>query len=177
MRPAPAELGSPLAGAIQRFVAHKRALNRRYDTEEQALRLLDRYLVERSFTDLAGVTPDVLSAVSPVRLRPRPKTTRRIPYLFDLPRARRLIEVAAALPDNNKAPQRGPTYAIIFALLYGLGLRVGEVARRQRRQARPPWQRSCGFRPTAVSPETAGTTVRYPTQTVGARRGRSRGSL
>jgi hypothetical protein len=47
MRPAPAELGSPLAGAIQRFVAYKRALNRRYDTEEQDLRLLDRYLVER----------------------------------------------------------------------------------------------------------------------------------
>lgn len=163
MRPAPAELGSPLAGAIQRFVAHKRALNRRYETEEQALRLLDRYLVERSITDLAGVTPDVLSAflssrprsrprsynhllgvarrlfnwmveqetlaVSPVRLRPRRETTRRIPYLFDLPRAHRLIEVAAALPDNNKAPQRGPTYATIFALLYGLGLRVGEVAR------------------------------------------------
>ena len=68
-------------------------------------------------------------AVSPVRLRPRRETTRRIPYLFDLPRACRLIEVAAALPDNNKAPLRGPTYATIFALLYGLGLRVGEVAR------------------------------------------------
>ena len=163
MRPAPAELGSPLAGAIQRFVAHKRALNRRYDTEEQALRLLDRYLVERGVTDLAGVTPDVLSAfldsrprlqprsynhllgaarrlfdwmveqamlaVSPVRLRPRRQTMRRIPYLFDLPHARRLIEIAAALPDNNKAPRRGPTYATIFALLYGLGLRVSEVAR------------------------------------------------
>jgi len=41
----------------------------------------------------------------------------------------RLIDVAAALADNNKARQRGPTYAMIFALLYGLGLRVGEVAR------------------------------------------------
>ena len=161
MRPAPA--GSPLAGAIQRFVAHKRALNRRYDTEEQALRLLDRYLVERCITDLGGVTPDVLCAfldsrprlrprsynhllgvtrrlfdwmveqemlaVSPVRVRPRRETTRRLPYLFDLPHACRLMEVAAALPDNNKAPLRGPTYATIFALLYGLGLRVGEVAR------------------------------------------------
>ena len=36
-------------------------------------------------------------AVSPVRLRPRRETTRRIPYLFDLPRARRLIEVADEL--------------------------------------------------------------------------------
>ena len=71
MKPAPAELGSPLAGAIQRFVAQKRALNRRYDTEEQALRLLDRYLVKRSITDLAGVTPDVLSAFLSSRPRSR----------------------------------------------------------------------------------------------------------
>jgi integrase len=66
---------------------------------------------------------------SPLRLRPRRETARRIPYLFDLPHACRLIEVAAALPDNNRATHRGATYATIFALLYGLGLRVGEVAR------------------------------------------------
>jgi site-specific recombinase XerD len=66
---------------------------------------------------------------SPVRQRPRRETARRVPYLFDLPHACRLVEVAASLADNNKAPQRGPTYAMIFALLYGLGLRVGEVAR------------------------------------------------
>jgi integrase len=36
------------------------------------------------------------------------------------------------LPDRPKAPLRGPTYRTIFALLYGLGLRVGEVSRLQR---------------------------------------------
>jgi integrase len=66
---------------------------------------------------------------SPIRLRPRRVTARRIPYLFDLPQACRLIEVASALPDNNRAIDRGATYTTIFALLYGLGLRVGEVAR------------------------------------------------
>jgi site-specific recombinase XerC len=40
---------------------------------------------------------------SPIRLRPRRVTARRIPYLFDLPQACRLIEVASALPDNNRA--------------------------------------------------------------------------
>jgi site-specific recombinase XerD len=157
------EFHSPLAEPIRRFVAHKRALNRRFDTEERALCLFDRYLVEHGLADLASVTPAVIDAFlasrprsrprshnhllgvarrrfdwmvdqemldhSPVRLRPRRETARRLPYLFDLPLACRLLDLAAALGDNNKARQRGPTYATIFALLYGLGLRVGEVAR------------------------------------------------
>jgi hypothetical protein len=36
------EFRSPLAEPIRRFVMHKRALNRRFDTEERALCLLDR---------------------------------------------------------------------------------------------------------------------------------------
>ena len=91
----------------------------------------------RSYNHLLGVTRRLFDwmvdqemiVVSPLRLRPRRETARRIPYIFDLPQACRLLETAAALPDNNRAPQRGITYATIFALLYGLGLRVGEVAR------------------------------------------------
>jgi site-specific recombinase XerD len=67
--------------------------------------------------------------VSPVQVRPRRDTARRVPYLFDLPSASRLIEIAAALPDSRRATLRGPTYATIFALLFGLGLRCGEAAR------------------------------------------------
>ena len=37
--------------------------------------------------------------------------------------------MASPLSDTGRAPLRGPTYRTIFALLYGLGLRVGEVAR------------------------------------------------
>lgn len=33
------------------------------------------------------------------------------------------------MPDRPRAPLRGPTYNTIFALLYALGLRVGEVSR------------------------------------------------
>jgi site-specific recombinase XerC len=68
-------------------------------------------------------------AVSPVQARPRPETARRLPFLVDAPLARRLLEVASHLPDNNRCRYRGPTYHVIFALLYGLGLRVGEVSR------------------------------------------------
>jgi site-specific recombinase XerD len=157
------EFRSPLAEPIRRFVAHKRALNRRFDTEERALSLFDRYLILQDVKDLASVTPAVIDGFlewrprsrprsynhllgvvrrlfdwmvdqemldhPPVRQRPRRETARRIPYLFDLPHACRLIEVATSLAENNKARQRGATYAMIFALLYGLGLRVGEVAR------------------------------------------------
>jgi len=163
MNPPRIELASSLAEPIRQFLATKRALNRRFDTEERTLRLLDRCLVERGVVQLADVTSAVIEAfltsrprrrprsynhllgvlrrlfdwmvdqglldASPIRLRPRRVTAQRIPYLFDLPQACRLIKVAAALPDNNRAIDRGATYATIFALLYGLGLRVGEAAR------------------------------------------------
>ena len=64
----------PARRADPRFVAHKRALNRRFDTEERALRLLDRYLVEHGVADLAGVTPAVLDAFLTSRPRQRPRS-------------------------------------------------------------------------------------------------------
>jgi integrase len=69
---------------------------------------------------------------SPLRARPRRQTVQRIPFLFDPPTARRLLDLAEHLPDNPRAPLRGLTYRTIFALLYGLGLRVGEVSRLRR---------------------------------------------
>jgi len=154
---------SPLADEIARFLAYKRALARRYHTEERMLRLFDRYLVEHEVTERAAITPVLLEAFlggrprhhprsynhllgvlrrlfdwlvrqgvldrSPLLATARRETARRIPYLFDAVQARRLLELAGRLPDQPRAPRRGPTYRTIFALLYGLGLRVGEVSR------------------------------------------------
>ncbi|MGO8697681.1 MAG: tyrosine-type recombinase/integrase [Limisphaerales bacterium] len=50
-------------------------------------------------------------------------------FLFDRVQAQQLLKLAAELPDNNNGRHRGPIYFLIFALMYGLGLRVGEVAR------------------------------------------------
>ena len=153
----------PFADDFRQFVSQKRALQRRYDTEEQALQLFDRYLVHEGIIDRSEVTPDVIEmflasrprenpqsynnllgvlarsflwlvgqgllASTPVLVRPRRATRTRIPFLFDKTQARLLLEVAADLPDNSRAEFRGPTYRMIFALLYGLGLRVGEVSR------------------------------------------------
>jgi len=66
---------------------------------------------------------------SPLQTGPRRQTSQRIPFIFDLPTARRLLRLAQDLLDNPRAPMRGATYRAIFAILYGLGLRVGEVCR------------------------------------------------
>jgi len=66
---------------------------------------------------------------SPVRTRPRRSTVTRPPFLLDDAMARRLLDIAGRLPDAGGTVGRGRTYRVIFALLYGLGLRVGEVAR------------------------------------------------
>jgi integrase len=65
---------------------------------------------------------------NPVTASPRPETAARIPYLFDLDTAKRLLAVARSFPERSRARYRGLVYETIFALL-GLGLRVGEVVR------------------------------------------------
>lgn len=159
----PGMFHSILSGEMERFLSHKRAAGRRYRTEESALRLLDRYLVEQHIARVHEITPSLVDAFltsrprkrprsfnhllgatrllfswlvqqgfmpqSPVHTRPRRQTAQRLPFIFDLPVARRLLHVAAELPDNPRTPLRGMTYRTVFALLYGLGLRVGEVTR------------------------------------------------
>lgn len=66
---------------------------------------------------------------SPLRCETRRVTAVRRPFLFTPDQARRLLEVAEQLPSNPRAQNRGEAYRMIFALLYGLGLRVGEVSR------------------------------------------------
>ena len=146
---------------VSRFVEHKRALGRKYESEEAELRLLTRYAEQhgasrleeltpvllddflasrsrprpRGFNHLLGVVRRLLDwavahellEASPLQTRPHRETATRIPFLFDITQARRLLDAAAALPDYTQAPQRGATYRTIFALCYGLGLRVGEA--------------------------------------------------
>ena len=66
---------------------------------------------------------------SPVRARPRRSSRVRLPFLFDDATAHRLLDIASQLTDRGGTVRRGATYRVVFALLYGLGLRVGEVAR------------------------------------------------
>src|SRR6516165_5270729 len=74
MSPPCIELASPLAEPIRQFLAAKRALNRRFDTEERTLRLLDRCLVERDVVQLVDVTSAVIEAFLTSRPRRRPRS-------------------------------------------------------------------------------------------------------
>lgn len=67
-------------------------------------------------------------AHSPLRGKPRRETGPRLPVIFDPPLVRALLDLAAQLPDRPRAPLRGTSYRLAFALMYGLGLRVGEVS-------------------------------------------------
>lgn len=93
----------------------------------------------RSYNNLLGyvrrlfdwiVSQQILPA-SPVQAKAQPQTASRLPFLFSPETIRQLLAVSKALPDNSRAPLRGVTYEMIFALLAALGLRVGEVARLQ----------------------------------------------
>lgn len=66
---------------------------------------------------------------SPVRNATRHAWSPRIPFIFAPDQARRLLDLAARLPDVPGAELRGPTFHAIFATLYGLGLRVSEACR------------------------------------------------
>ena len=150
-----------IESAVDGFLAHKRALGRRYDSEENELRLLIRFAGEHQVGCLAELTPAVLEEflasrprsrprsfnhllgvvrcllewavtrellqASPLQARPRRVTSSRLPFLVDAALARRLLDAAAALPDNPAARGRALTYRAIFALCYGLGLRAGEA--------------------------------------------------
>jgi integrase len=105
--------------------------------------LLDAFFLSRprtrprSFNHLVGVVGRLFEWMvehdfidrSPVTMKPRRRGNPRPPCILDLRTAQQLIDRAAELPDRNNAPLRGPAYATIFSLLFGLGLRVGEVAR------------------------------------------------
>jgi site-specific recombinase XerD len=154
---------SILSGDMDKYLQYKRALKRKYQTEEGVLRLLDGFLIEHNVTSLSLITPQMIEVflasrprhrprsynhllgvtrcffdwlvvqecidVSPVQARARRATAQQQPFLFDVNLAKRLLSLAAALPDRPKGPGRGKVYHLIFAMMYSLGLRVGEVSR------------------------------------------------
>lgn len=154
---------SVMGSDIEQFIAHKRALGRRYDVEENTLALFDAYLVAHHVTGLSEVSAELIDRFLTSRPRPHPRsynhlrctlgrlfawlvgqgrldrtpvksgprrgTYQRQPFIFDAVHARRLLDLVQTLPDKGGTVQRGQTYHALLAILYGLGLRVGEVCR------------------------------------------------
>jgi len=146
-----------LGSEIEQFLTHKRSLRRRYHTEEKSLVLLDRYLRDRHITALSEITPTVIDqfllsrrrtrprsynhlrstlgrlfsylvdqeklARNPLQSPPRRGRYQRTPFIFNTTDVERLLALTKALPKS------GQTYYVLFTVLYGLGLRVGEACR------------------------------------------------
>ena len=154
---------SILAEDILTYLKYKRALGRKFDTEESTLHLLDRFVSKnsvvsidvldstfiktfiasrsrecpRSYNHLLGVIRCFFNWLviqerlehSPVQLRPRRTTSQPKPFLFNPEQIQHILALAAQLPDNSRALHRSEIYQLIFSLMYGLGLRVGEITR------------------------------------------------
>lgn len=121
------------------FLVEQRVLS----VEEITAEVIDAFLASRprprprSYNHLVSVLGRLFgwlmkhsySHAFPSQLQPRRDGSQRIPYLFGPETARKLLACAGNLEDQPLAPLRGPTYRTVFALLYGLGLRIGEVSR------------------------------------------------
>jgi len=104
--------------------------------------LIDQFLKSRprtkprSYNHLVGVirrffawaVVQELTPRNPAIAKLRRETAQRIPYLFNLSDAKRLLEFVRSLPDKSLGSHRALVYETVFSLLYGLGLRVGEAA-------------------------------------------------
>lgn len=66
---------------------------------------------------------------TPLQSPPKRATSPRQPFIFDAANARRLLNRANTLHSQGGTVHRGQTYYTLFAILYGLGLRVGEACR------------------------------------------------
>ncbi|MCP4343483.1 MAG: tyrosine-type recombinase/integrase [Desulfobulbaceae bacterium] len=154
---------SILSGDILFYLDFKRAIGRKFNTEEATLRLFDRFIFDYPVIDSTDLTPLLIESFltsrvrtrprsynhllgvlrcffswmviqgrlthSPVQARPRRVTSRLLPFLFKPEQVQRILEITAQLPDNPRALHRKEVYSLIFRLMYGLGLRVGEIVR------------------------------------------------
>lgn len=154
---------SVLGRDIRTYLDYKRALGRKFDTEEKALWLFDRYLESQKITELDTLTPVLIGAFLSSRPRAKPRSFNHLlgvvrcffdwmviqerlstspvkiqnrrclrqphPFLFTPKLFQQLLALTAQLPDDARARHRASVYTLIFSLMYGLGLRVGEVTR------------------------------------------------
>jgi integrase len=98
--------GISVEDAVTRFLAHKRALGRKYCSEEHELRLLSRFAAERD-SGLGDLTPALLQEFLGARPRHRPRSFNHLlgvtGSLFRWAVAQELLESAPVLPRPRKA--------------------------------------------------------------------------
>jgi len=107
------------AELIEAFLASRpRKRPRSYNHLVSVVRRLFNWMIKQHYLDSF-----------PLHMQTRQETSQRTPFLFTPAMVRELLACAERLQDSRNTSLRGITYRTIFALLYGLGLRVGEVSR------------------------------------------------
>ena len=83
---------------VERFIAHKRALGRKYLSEERELRLLLRFAADRDVSELVDLTPVVLDDFLASRHRSRPRSFNHllgaVRCLLDWAVSQQLLEIS-----------------------------------------------------------------------------------
>ena len=108
-----AHLQSFIGSDIEQFLAHKRSLGRRYDTEEKTLALLDDYCLQHGIGTLGEVTPTLVDDFLRSRRRLRPRSYnhlrctlgRLFAYLVD---RGKLTQTPVQSPPRRSSYQRTP---------------------------------------------------------------------
>lgn len=98
--------GISVEDAVSRFLAHKRALGRKYGSEERELRLLSRFAAGQN-AGLGDLTPAMLQEFLGARPRSRPRSFNHLlgvtGGLFRWAVAQELLESAPVLPRPRKS--------------------------------------------------------------------------
>ncbi len=135
----------PLPDTVERFLEHKRAIGRKYHSEETELRLLVRFAQQRRITRIDRLTPTVLEDFFTSRARCRPRGFNHlvgaVACLMDWAVNQGLL-TASPLPDQPRLPplpvRRHPS---------------ASATGRRGRSARQP--QGCAARPDLSSPVRA----------------------
>ena len=93
-------------------------------------RIIKVRMAWRFFHHLLGLKVVCDNPISPVlhALGRRPSSTFK-PFIFTKEQVASILDAARQLPSNPQFPLRAETCSTMFALLYGLGLRMGEACR------------------------------------------------
>jgi hypothetical protein len=147
--------GESIEEVVDRFLAHKRALGRKYTSAQSELRLLVRFCAERGMVGIGQLTPALLDEFLASRPRSRPKAFNHllcvVRCLLDWAVAQQLIETSPLL--------RGPaSYQTLRSLQVQSRSRVGlpppqrQLAARSRTTSSPGRSPASCARGAAVRP-------------------------
>jgi integrase len=108
--------GESIEEVVDRFLAHKRALGRKYTSAQSELRLLVRFCAERGMVGIGQLTPALLEEFLASRPRSRPKAFNHllgvVRCMLDWAVAQQLIETSPLLARRRRVTSQPIPYIL-----------------------------------------------------------------